>query len=141
MTHFYLTLPSNSSQQFFPNNTLTEFTTKLPSTIELTNEWEVGLAEIMFPRSWYTIPEEGLIIDVDYCRCSPEWKSMMAGREARGEDISVKEFHTDAEIKLKGGFYKTMEDIKQELKLSIKAAFDAVDQSISPTAFYYNTIY
>ncbi len=140
MTHFYLTLPSNSSKRFFPDNTLMEFTTKLPSTIELTNEWEVGLAEIMFPRSWYTIPEEGLIIEVDYRRCSPEWKTMMAGRQARGEDISVKEFHTDAEIELKGGFYKTMEDIQQELKLSIKAAFDAVDQSISPPAFYYNPI-
>src|SRR5260221_3059333 len=122
MTHFYLTLPSNSSQQFFPDNTLTEFTTKLPSTIELTNEWEVGLAEIMFPRNWYTIPEEGFIIETDYRRCNPAWGTILAGRRARGEDISVKDLHTVVEIKLGGGFYKTMEDIQHELKLSAKAA-------------------
>src|SRR6266516_3324203 len=123
MTHFYLTLPSNSSQQFFPNNTLTEFTTKLPSTVELTNEWKVGLAEIMFPRSWYTIPEEGVTIEVDYGMCNPERRTRMAERAARVKDIPVKEYNTLVEIKVRGGFYKMMEDLQQELKLSIKAAF------------------
>ena len=140
MTHFYLTLPSNSSQQFFPNNTLTEFTTKLPSTIELTNEWEVGLAEIMFPRSWYTIPEEGVIIEADYGVCNPERRTRMAERASRGEDIPVKEYNTLVEIKLRGGFYKTMEDIQQELKRSIKIAFDAADKTITPPALYYNPV-
>ncbi len=142
MTHFYLTLPSNSSQQFFPDNTLTEFTTKLPSTIELTNEWEVGLAEIMFPRSWYTIPEEGLIIEIDYRKCDPEWSTRMTGKLERGEAISEREAHTSVEIKLRGGFYKTMEEIQQELKLSAKAAYAAagVDEMISPPSFYYNPV-
>ena len=142
MTHFYLTLPSNSSQQFFPNNTLTEFTTKLPSTIELTNEWEVGLAEIMFPRSWYTIPEEGVIILVDYGVCNPERRTRMAERAARGEDIPVKEYNTLVEIKLRGGFYKTMEDLQQELKLSIRAAFVAagIVTTVSPPTLYYNSV-
>src|SRR6266516_5294119 len=142
MTHFYLTLPSNSSQQFFPNNTLTEFTTKLPSTIELTNEWEVGLAEIMFPRSWYTIPEEGVIIEADYGVCNPERRTCMAERAARGEDIPVKEYNTLVETKLRGGFYKTMEDIQQELKLSIKAAFVAagIVKTVSSPTLYYNSV-
>src|SRR5688572_30289327 len=88
MTHFYLTLPSNSSQELFPNNTLTEFTTQLPSTIELTNEWEVGLAEIMFPRSWYTIPKEGLIIEVDYRQCDVAWKQEMRSKLEEGLNLS-----------------------------------------------------
>ena len=45
-SHFYLTLPSNSSHQFYPNNTMTDFTTKLASTVELTNEWEIGRAHV-----------------------------------------------------------------------------------------------
>jgi len=88
MTHFYLTLPSNSSQQFFPENTLTEFTTKLSSTIELNGEWEVGLAEIMFPRSWYTIPKDGLIIAADYRECDIAWRDEWSRRRLRGEDVS-----------------------------------------------------
>ena len=106
MTHFYLILPSNSSQQFFPDNTLTEFTRKLPSTIELTNDWEVGLAEIMFPRSWCTISKDGVIIMADYRDCDVIWKHDMYSRLQQGEDLSDEDLDTFVEIKLRGGFYK-----------------------------------
>ena len=55
MNHFYLTLPSNSSMQIYPKNTLSSFTTKLPEDINLTGEWEVGLKELQFPQTWYNI--------------------------------------------------------------------------------------
>ena len=54
---FYITLPSNSSMKYFPNNTLTHFTTQLPQPIQLKGEWEVGLVEIQYPRSWYNVRE------------------------------------------------------------------------------------
>ncbi len=94
----------------------------------------------MFPRSWYTIPEEGVIIEADYGVCNPERRTRMAERASRGEDIPVKEYNTLVEIKLRGGFYKTMEDIQQELKRSIKIAFDAADKTITPPALYYNPV-
>ena len=142
MTNFYLTLPSNSSQQFFPNNTLTEFTTKLPSTIELANEWEVGLAEIMFPRSWYTIPKEGTIIAVDYRDCESNWKLNTETKLANGEHLTEKELDSIVEIRLRGGFYKTMEEVVQELNLASAGAFTAshVEEAISPPVFYYRVI-
>ena len=52
---FYLTLPSNSSMEYFPGNTLTNFKTKLAQPIELTGEWEVALSEFQYPRSWYNL--------------------------------------------------------------------------------------
>ena len=52
---FYLTLPSNSSQTFFPNNTTTHYLTKLPQTITLKEEYEVGINEIQIPVSWYNV--------------------------------------------------------------------------------------
>lgn len=55
MSHFYLTLPSNSSTKFYPNNTLAHFTTKLRQAISLHEDWEVGLAEISFPKNWYNV--------------------------------------------------------------------------------------
>ncbi len=130
MTHFYLTLPSNSSQQFFPDNTLTEFTTKLPSTIELTNEWEVGLAEIMFPRSWYTIPKEGLIFKVDYRGCDFETEN-----DLKVEDAVV-------EVKLRGGFYKTMEEVQQELNHATSEALaeTRLNLKMKPVTFYYKPL-
>lgn len=55
MTHFHLTLPSNASMRCYPNNTAAQFTTKLPSTVELDGDWEVGLTEISCPGSRYNI--------------------------------------------------------------------------------------
>jgi hypothetical protein len=50
MDHFYVTLPSDSSADYFPNNTIANFTTKLTMPIELKHDdWEVGLVEISYP--------------------------------------------------------------------------------------------
>ena len=57
MSQFRLTLPSNSSAAYYPNNTMCKFTTRLYSTMELNSEWEAALTEITFPHSWYTIPK------------------------------------------------------------------------------------
>jgi len=43
-----MTLPSNSSMDCYPDNSVTRFTTKLNGAIEL-DDWEVGLTEISFP--------------------------------------------------------------------------------------------
>lgn len=42
MSSFYMTLPSNSSMSHFPNNTLAEYTTRLPQPFDLAGEWEIG---------------------------------------------------------------------------------------------------
>lgn len=55
MNMFYLTLPSNSSMNFFPDNTVAHFKTKLPSEINLQGDWELGLAEISYPHTWQNI--------------------------------------------------------------------------------------
>ena len=54
-TDFYLTLPSNASMKMYPDNTLAHYITDLPRLIDLTGEWECGLAEIQYPHTWYNI--------------------------------------------------------------------------------------
>ena len=54
-TQFYLHLPSNSSLDKFPDNTLTEYRVGLPQTITLAGEWKVALTEIHYPHSWNNI--------------------------------------------------------------------------------------
>ena len=58
MSQMHITLPSNSSMKFFPNNTLTNYTTRLHAPLELgeVGMWEVGLSEIHYPHSWFNIP-------------------------------------------------------------------------------------
>jgi len=53
MTHFHVTLPSDSSLDTYPNNTTSRFTVKLPDRIVLDDEYEVGLAEFIYPHTWF----------------------------------------------------------------------------------------
>lgn len=54
---FYVTLPSDSSLRFFPDNKVSHFITYLPVPIDLNGEWEVGLSEIIYPHAWHNINE------------------------------------------------------------------------------------
>ena len=53
--HFYLTLPSNASTDIFPDNKTTGYRIKLPQTIDLEGDWEVGVYSIIYPNTWYTL--------------------------------------------------------------------------------------
>ena len=55
VTQFYLHLPSNSSLDKFPNNTLTEYRVGLSQTVNLTGDWELALTEIHYPHSWNNV--------------------------------------------------------------------------------------
>ena len=54
-SQFYLWLPSNSSMDVFPSNTLTEYQVRLPQSIVLSGDCEVALTEIQYPRSWNNV--------------------------------------------------------------------------------------
>ena len=50
--NFYLTLPSNSSEMYFPDNAASCFVTYLPREIQLTGDrWNVGLVDIYIPNT------------------------------------------------------------------------------------------
>lgn len=113
---------------------MTDYTTKLASTIDLKNEWEVGLAEIMFPRSWYTISKNGLYIEVDYRQCNvkPKFES------------SENSINNVVRMYVNGGFYNSMEDLIQELNhagyRTFSSSKDFIDGLISPPTFYYKSM-
>lgn len=52
MRSFYLTLPSNASIGTYPKNSLAHYYTSLPKRLRLEGDWEVGLCEIHYTRSW-----------------------------------------------------------------------------------------
>ena len=41
--------------KYFPDNTVAKFKTRLENPISLSGNWEVGLFEVQYVRSWYTI--------------------------------------------------------------------------------------
>jgi hypothetical protein len=53
------------TMDYFPHNTLTHFTTRLPQMMNLDGSWEIGLAEIQYPYSWYNIKKGEACVHVD----------------------------------------------------------------------------
>ena len=47
---FYVTLPSNSSKDLFPENNPSEYVNKLSRWIDLNGEWEVGLHSVAYTQ-------------------------------------------------------------------------------------------
>lgn len=61
--HFFLTLPSNSSLRYFGKQLPNDYATKLEHTISLDPElWEVGLAQISYPKTWPNLPKTLLYV-------------------------------------------------------------------------------
>ena len=58
-SEFYVMLPSNSSREYFPDNKTSNIVTEPSRTLQLDGEWEVGLAEIDYPHTWYIYIREG----------------------------------------------------------------------------------
>ena len=53
---FYVTLPSNSSKDLFPENNPSEYVNKLSRWIELNGEWEVGSFYSLYAMEYSQTP-------------------------------------------------------------------------------------
>ena len=63
MAHSYVVLPSNSSMEYFPDNTLANFKVKLARPLILEGQYEVGLVEIIYPHRRLSVqPGEASIV-------------------------------------------------------------------------------
>lgn len=71
---FYLTLLSNSSIEYFPDNMTTKFSTKLPKSIKLEGEWVVGVVEFQYPCTMFTVQEHENIVYINKNMLMPNEK-------------------------------------------------------------------
>ena len=112
MSHFYVTLPSNSSISYYPDNTVTRYKTHLSQPISLEGEWEVGLFEFEYQRAWYTVEEKDSQIQFDY---------MKDGRVVRDK------------IHIPYGYYTNIEELTDRINTSfivfrVENGIDAIPQ-------------
>ncbi|MCP3664971.1 MAG: hypothetical protein GY696_21155 [Gammaproteobacteria bacterium] len=87
---FFVVLPSNSSLNYFPDNGPAKFRTHLATPIQLKGKWEVALAEIHYPHTWFTV-----------------------------EDMTMFSYYDGIElyntVALKPGYYETMDNVIEEI--------------------------
>ena len=59
----YITLPSNSSADYFPDNTNSHYFTHLEERLRFEEgEWEVALADLSYQNTWNNITEGRLTV-------------------------------------------------------------------------------
>jgi hypothetical protein len=110
-THFYVTLPSDSSVGYYPDNMVARFVTKLPERIRLEGDYEMGLVEIIYPHNWYNVDNE----DEKY------W--IAAIPEDDEKDFS--------KIFLQSGYYKDGFAFVDALNLKCREMFEDMDVKFS----------
>jgi hypothetical protein len=112
MSHFYITLPSDSSANYYPDNTIARFVTKLPERIRLEGEYEMGLAEIIYPHTWYNVDNE----DEKY------WVAAIGSGRNRMQTVYLPsgyyESGSDIAAVLNREFSRLVQDVKAEFSYS-----------------------
>lgn len=124
MEHFFLTLPSNSSEKYFPNNTATNFVTKLPKKIVLDDryKWEVGLIEIILPQTRYNVNGDD-VINVYCSNCV----HTVPGLASTTDSTRLKSYNK--QIKLQHGYYATIRKLVDHINVQIEKVFnESVDE-------------
>ena len=66
MAHMYVVLPSNSSTDYFPDNTLANFKVKLGKPLVLDGQYEVALVELIYPHRRLTVEPHEAMVTVHY---------------------------------------------------------------------------
>lgn len=122
MAHFYLTLPSNSSMHYYPNNTVTRYTTRLENSIALSGDWEVGLVEIQYQHTWFNL-ERG------------------EGRVTYAQTVEVRGKPTQLQntMRLTNGHYDSVPEVVDCINTHIKDTANKFELS-SCAEFTYNNI-
>ena len=59
---FYVALLSDSSSSYFSDNTISAYTTKLPHEIGLEGDWECGVSEVRYRKTFYNVEDREISI-------------------------------------------------------------------------------
>ena len=116
----FLTLPSNSSLMYYPNNTLANFKTQLLNKINLNHagDWEIGLAEIQYPQNWHTPAPGNDEYEITVCPRTPDESKIQGLRDDEIEFLhcvrrTVGPF--PKQDTLPKGYYRSIPDIIEVL--------------------------
>ena len=115
---FYVTLPSNSSEQYYGRQDPASFHTKLSTPLYVDpTEYEVGLAEVVFPLTWENIPACELRV-----------------RFAEHGDWD------DVTIPIKGGRYRSIPHLLQHVNKKLDRVIDIQEELKQDMRFTYDKV-
>lgn len=112
MDDFYLTLISNSSAEYYPNNTTSSFTVHLPQKLMLKGIWCAGVAEIHYKYNFFNVTDGNNVIFADFTILgNSSNKDSKNNSVDRREHANAVEKHESAIFRIEPGFYKSVVDV------------------------------
>ena len=100
---FYVTLPCNASRSVYPDNTISNYRTRMATPINIKGEWEVGLVQIEYPRSWYTFNSKDAVFEINIEPITVD-DEKNTNNIRRGVDVKKTEL-SRLRIPIKTGYY------------------------------------
>jgi len=118
MRDFFMALLSNSSMDIYPENKTSTFTVHIPRSVRLEGDWDVALAEIQYPYSFFTVQEGENEMEI---------RTQLATAEmidSKGKKSPPSSWMT---IKITPGFYDDVKEIIKAINAAIRKATKIVD--------------
>lgn len=103
MKEFFVTLLSNSSMNYFPDNKTSSFTVQLAEKITLTGSWSVGVAEIHYNYNFFNV--------------TPNNNRIVAVKESNSSENSIEQHHT---VDITPGYYGSVADLMDTVNNTVK---------------------
>jgi hypothetical protein len=111
--------------QFYPQNTITNFITRLENSISLSGDWEVGLVEIQYPHTWTNLDRNDSRISYTH--------------EVFSENGDILPGTMHRTIRLPAGYYETAQNLIDSINKFIFQVADELDIAEFPK-FSYDSV-
>lgn len=121
MKDFYMTLLSNSSMDYYPENKTGTYNVQLPRYMCLEGEWEVGLTEIQYPFTFFTVERGMNEIEIKYIKATEEYAKHREQLHKEGKKVKHEKSHENIKEKvvILEGFYKEIRDVVESINSAI----------------------
>lgn len=133
MKNFYMTLLSNSSMTYYPQNKSSSFTVQLPRYMFLDGEWEVAMTEIQYPYTFLNVPEDDASFELTTILIDEEFFKWYNDRNIKDRNKLSLQTKTH-KLEILPGFYTSVKDIIQSLNKVIN------DTTQQPSFFEYSAV-
>lgn len=118
MKNFYMTLLSNSSRQYYPENKINSFTVHLPRYMYLTGDWEVSLTEIQYPYTFTNVEPGQIEIMLETVEITQEFFDWYRRSDAEETPEFPSTWSTHSIVP---GFYTDIKDIVAAINETVYA--------------------
>ena len=132
---FQITLPSNSSNEIFPDNKPNSFKTNLAFPLELDGDWEVAIIDIQYPHNWNNVLEGELITFIEGCydesgrvTSGPLFDLVQQNIRKTKDFKSARVWH----VSIQPGYYQSVKDIGERIVQKSKVEYSRSRVSVDP---------